>query len=464
MATNGRKKRGTFEGTTVYLSRNLVAPEIYSTLYDALRLNGADIRPCCDPSKNSPLDFHVISSADHERFADLRAKGCNLLGPQCVLSCAKEHRVLPKQGYTCCLAMDGVKVIALGFGNDEKARIQERVSAMGGLSLDKLSLDIDFAIVKNVLASKYKWALNNLKKPIISITWLDQCWMEHRIVPHEPYRVLPFTGLTICVTKIHIDERRQMGKMIVENGGQYSADLTKKCTHLVSDGVGGDKYTVAKKWGNIHIVNRRWIDMCIARRACLDEAAYPVTNNTPSRTSSANCSQKEKQCQHQEYKTDTIAQHVQAATKTIELSESGLSQDDSASVPCMVFDELDKEKKATLKKSSSKLSVKRKHDDINSEEKKGKNSTNPIEEGLKNVNESMAEIARALNEANKRLDRSTIRIYSSTEIYDELEKLGVPDDKLLDAAYFLKTNNEKADTFFCCPERLKRQWLERNGF
>ncbi|KAF3325811.1 hypothetical protein FCM35_KLT08891 [Carex littledalei] len=118
----------------------------------------------------------------------------------------------------------------------------------------------------------------------------------------------------------------------------------------------------------------------------------------------------------------------------------------------------------TLKKSSSKLSVKRKHDDINSEEKKGKNSTNPIEEGLKNVNESMAEIARALNEANDRLDRSTIRIYSATEIYAELEKHGVPDNKLLKAANFLKTNNEKADTFFCCPERLKRQWLERNGF
>lgn len=49
-----------------------------------------------------------------------------------------------------------------------------------------------------------QWALNNLKKPIISITWLNQCWMEHRIVPHEPYRVLPFTGLTICVTKIPI--------------------------------------------------------------------------------------------------------------------------------------------------------------------------------------------------------------------------------------------------------------------
>jgi hypothetical protein len=37
-----------------------------------------------------------------------------------------------------------------------QVRIQERVSAMGGTSLDKLSLDTDFVIVKNVLAAKYK--------------------------------------------------------------------------------------------------------------------------------------------------------------------------------------------------------------------------------------------------------------------------------------------------------------------
>lgn len=42
------------------------------------------------------------------------------LGPQCVLSCAKERRVLPKQGYTCCLALDGVKVLASGFDLEEK--------------------------------------------------------------------------------------------------------------------------------------------------------------------------------------------------------------------------------------------------------------------------------------------------------------------------------------------------------
>lgn len=29
---------------------------------------------------------------------------------------------------------------------------------------------------------------------------------------------------------------------------------------------GGDKYVVAQKWGNIHIVNPRWVDQSIARR------------------------------------------------------------------------------------------------------------------------------------------------------------------------------------------------------
>lgn len=40
-----------------------------------------------------------------------------------MLSCAKEQRPLPQQGFTCCLAMDGVKLLASGFEMDEKVRI-----------------------------------------------------------------------------------------------------------------------------------------------------------------------------------------------------------------------------------------------------------------------------------------------------------------------------------------------------
>ncbi|KAH9691346.1 transcription coactivator [Citrus sinensis] len=283
-----------FKGAKVYMSRNLVAPEIFDALLDALKLNGAEVELCCDPSRTGPNDFHVISSSDHEKFEDLRAKGCNLLGPQCVLSCAKENRALLKQGFTCCLAMDGVKVLASGFDVDEKVKIEKLVTAMGGVLQTKATLDVSFVIVKNVLAAKYKWALNILKKPIVTVNWLYQCWNEHRVVPQESYKVLPFSGLMICVTRIPADERKEMEKLIVQNGGKYSPELTKKCTHLICDisftiyflnfpyTPEGDKFKVAKRWGHIHIINRKWFDQSMARRACLNEESYTVQDSSVS--------------------------------------------------------------------------------------------------------------------------------------------------------------------------------------
>ncbi|XP_062116606.1 uncharacterized protein LOC133830610 [Humulus lupulus] len=270
-------KAKAFHGANVFMSRKLVPPEIFDALHDALNNNGAEVFLCSDPSRSGPDDFHIISSPDHDKFEDLRAKGCNLLGPQCVFSCAKEHRALPKKpGFTCCLAMDGVKVMASGFDADEKGKMEKLVSGMGGVFHSKASSDVSFVIAKNVLAAKYKWAAHILKKPVVTADWVYQCWNEHRIVPHESFRVLPLSGLTICVTRIPANERKEMEKIIVQSGGKYSAELTKKCTHLISDSPEGDKYKVARRWGNIHIINRKWFDQSVARRARLDEDSYPV--------------------------------------------------------------------------------------------------------------------------------------------------------------------------------------------
>ncbi|KAL6208329.1 hypothetical protein ACLB2K_019280 [Fragaria x ananassa] len=270
-----------FKGANVFMSRKLVPPEIFDALHDALKLNGANVVLCCDPSRTGPDDFHVIASSDHEKFEDLRAKGCQLLGPQCVFSCANEHRSLPKQGFTCCLALDGVNVLASGFEADEKIEIRNLITSMGGVLHTKTSLDVSFVIAKDVLATKYKWALYTLKKPVLTINWLYQCCKEHRIVPQESFRVLPFSGLMISVTRIPADERKKIEKLVIENGGQYSGELTKKCTHLICDiSFEGDKYKVARKWGYIYIVTRKWFDQSIAKRACLIEESFPVQGDS----------------------------------------------------------------------------------------------------------------------------------------------------------------------------------------
>ncbi|OMP05431.1 hypothetical protein COLO4_08845 [Corchorus olitorius] len=176
-----------FKGSNVFMSRKLVPPEVFDKLHGVLKDNGAQVFLCCDPSRNGADDFHVISSMDH-------------------------------------------------------VKIEKLVTAMGGVLQSKGSADVSFVVVKNVLATKYKSALNVLKKPIVTVQWLYQCWNEHRVVPQESYRVPPFSGLTICVTRIPA----------------------------------GDKYKVAQRWGHIHIVVRKWFDQSLVRKACLNEESFPV--------------------------------------------------------------------------------------------------------------------------------------------------------------------------------------------
>ncbi|KAL8155519.1 hypothetical protein AgCh_000784 [Apium graveolens] len=73
-----------------------------------------------------------------------------------------------------------------------------------------------------------------------------------------------------------------MEKLVNQNGGTYSAELNKKCTHLVYDVPEGDKYKVAKRWGHIHIVTIKWFDQSISRKACLSEKIYDVQATTTS--------------------------------------------------------------------------------------------------------------------------------------------------------------------------------------
>jgi topoisomerase (DNA) II binding protein 1 len=61
------RRAATFAGASVFLSRSLVAPEVFDAVHDALRLNGAEVLLCANPNRTGPLDYHVISSSSHVR-------------------------------------------------------------------------------------------------------------------------------------------------------------------------------------------------------------------------------------------------------------------------------------------------------------------------------------------------------------------------------------------------------------
>ncbi|CAM6129332.1 unnamed protein product [Calypogeia fissa] len=114
---------------------------------------------------------------------------------------------------------------------------------MCGAFCTKASMDVDFVIAKDVLSPKYKWAAFTLRKPILSIQWVQHCFREHRRVPYEPYRLPIFTGVIMCTSGFLLES---------------------------------EKFKVAKQWRHIMCVNEDWFWNSLAEKVCLEESSYAV--------------------------------------------------------------------------------------------------------------------------------------------------------------------------------------------
>ncbi|KAF8411734.1 hypothetical protein HHK36_004292 [Tetracentron sinense] len=366
MGETAKMMTKSFKGANIFMSRNLVPPEIFDTLHDALKQNGAEVFLCCDPSRTASNDYHVISSFEHEKFEDLRAKGCNLLGselhlsewgccllkwrlnqmshldvlsvcyavsiywkvtvdlmlgPQCVLSCAKEHRSLPKEGFTCCLAMDGVKVLASGFEQDEKvlfmchvcgsksglhlvysfahsqARMHDAIMCFETL-LARIILFLGRSLITISLCSIQMNTHKDLPclsfRSFIGSLYCDLCWTLN----HSEVEGRGFPWSLFIIDSFKASWNAIVGSLMFQNICVLDILYTPE----------GDKYKVARRWGHIHIVTRKWFNQSIARRACLDEESYPVHGR--SYISSSNTARGRSKAQHSQDKGNTSSQSV----------------------------------------------------------------------------------------------------------------------------------------------------------
>jgi len=65
------------------------------------------------------------------------------------------------------------------------------------------------------------------------------CWYLWKL--HVPYALFCWiewsvtSSVTLYFSSVWSDERKELEKMVVQNGGQFSPCLTRKCTHLVAN-------------------------------------------------------------------------------------------------------------------------------------------------------------------------------------------------------------------------------------
>lgn len=98
---------------------------------------------------------------------------------------------------------------------------------------------------------------------------LEKCGGEAASPGGQPAARKP---LLICLTGFG-DQRDEIAEKITSNGGEYTGDLTRKCSHLIVSKPEGKKFHAAKSW-DVYTVTLAWLDQSIERGMILEEAKF----------------------------------------------------------------------------------------------------------------------------------------------------------------------------------------------
>lgn len=233
------------------------------------------------------LDLHarrsvfVLEHFEGESFEYLKNNKCRIVGPQCILSCLQTKTSLPDVQYPVySVAMRGTAVSCTSVPRQERDRLYELIQLMGGIVMKDFTSSVTHLVAGEVGSKKYKVACS-FNKTILLPEWVYKCWelcRDRHICATDPefmeYTCPIFKGITLCVTGIEADKRKEIKKLVTKHGGTYSGELNMNtCTHLLVDTPTGQKYEFARRW-NLHCVCTQWLYDSIQSGFCLDESNY----------------------------------------------------------------------------------------------------------------------------------------------------------------------------------------------
>ena len=192
------------------------------------------------------------------------------------------------------------------FGVEEKANIltfgqsdiANKTAELGGIHKYDLTPDCTHLIVGDYDTPKYRHVAKERPdvKPMAAAwieavrnLWIEDADMDFDALEKEwqlrtfetggceptPDGHIPERrGLLCCMTGFDDPEvRQEIIDKLQANGGVYTGDLTRRCTHLIVYKPEGRKYIAAGGWG-IRTVSIEWLNDSIERGMILDEKCY----------------------------------------------------------------------------------------------------------------------------------------------------------------------------------------------
>ncbi|KJZ72089.1 hypothetical protein HIM_08544 [Hirsutella minnesotensis 3608] len=191
----------------------------------------------------------------------------------------------------------GIVVCCTSIPPEQRTDIANKVAELGGIHKYDLTPDATHLVVGDYDTPKYRHVARERQ----DIKAMDAAWIEavsdlwkhdeeidfaalerlHQLKPLEKCGAETASpgndhsarqSLLICLTGFG-DQRDEIAEKIASNGGRYTGDLTRRCTHLIVSKPEGKKFTAAKSW-NVYTVTLDWLYQSVERGMILEEARF----------------------------------------------------------------------------------------------------------------------------------------------------------------------------------------------
>lgn len=166
-----------------------------------------------------------------------------------------------------------------------QSRYAEHIAQLGGEHKLDLTSDVTHLLVGDTDTPKYKYVAKEREDvKVLRPEWVDavrEVWMADKSIDldqlHAQYRMPTLAGLKICITGFDdLSFRAHLQQNVLENGGEYTGDLTKDVTHLIAARPSGKKFEYGTQWQK-KVVSIRWYKDTLQRGMQLDETSYHPT-------------------------------------------------------------------------------------------------------------------------------------------------------------------------------------------
>ncbi|PRP80428.1 DNA topoisomerase 2-binding protein 1-A-like [Planoprotostelium fungivorum] len=267
-AMRGRK---IWQGETVWLQPSM-PPTPFKEAKAIIIENGG--QQTITRTKNCYCVFHDFKG---DEFTRARSSGNTILGLDAFLQYSKKGEKPKPESIRFNSLFENVVFTLV---EPEESDLGSYGEWMGGIQNKSITSDTTHLITYTNRGEAYQMAGEG-GIPIVTLEWLKDCWEKKTMLDHHLYLLPPLLDCTITITNIP----KEYEFKIVELGGVYLNDLTKKTTHLVLKlpFERNKKYEYALQWGK-SIVSLDWIQQSIARRHRLDEQQFTVHSGSSRRS------------------------------------------------------------------------------------------------------------------------------------------------------------------------------------